>query len=129
MRYRIMRNGMGQYYIQYRRFLLWLDYQTDMDATVTFPTEAKAVACVRRLMLERERPVLVREYPNPALAKLHLDDFAEAKKRVAAAEAALAAIFGMYNNIEQQDPNCKITRIIRGYYDKYPFPVEGKKDE
>lgn len=63
------------------------------------------------------------------LAKMHLDDFAGVKKRVAAAEAALATIFGMYNNIEQQDPNCKITRIIRWYYDKYPFPVEGKKDE
>ena len=133
MRYRVMRNGTGQYYVQYRRFFLWWDYQlpadTDMEATVTFPTEAKAVECVHRLLLERERPLLVREYPNPALAKLHLDDFAEAKKRVAAAEAALAAIFGMYNPVEQQNPNCAITRTIRGYYDKYPFPVEDKKDE
>ena len=75
MRYQIMRNGMGQYYIQYRRFLIWLDYQTAMDTTVTFPTEAKAVECVHRLMLKRERPVLVREYPNPSLAKMYLDDF------------------------------------------------------
>ena len=129
MRYRIMRNGMGQYYIQYRRFLLWLDYQTDMDATVTFPTEAKAVACVRRLMLERERPVLVREYPNPALAEMHLDDLAEAKNRVACAEAVLATIFGMYKSSELQIHNGKVTRAIQNYYDQYPFPMEDKTDE
>ena len=129
MRYRIMRNGMGQYYIQYRRFLLWLDYQTDMDATVTFPTEAKAVACVHRLMLERERPVLVREYQNPSLAKMHLDDFAEAKRRVACAEAVLEKIFDMHNSAELQIHNGKVTQAIQGYFEQYPFSMEDTKDE
>ena len=133
MRYRVMRNGTGQYYIQYRRFFLWWDYQlpvdVDMSATVTFPTEAKAVECVHRLLLERERPILVKEYVDPALAQMQLDDISEAKKRIAAAESALAAIFNMYNPVERQSQYCAVTRAIRGYYDKYPFPVEDKQDE
>lgn len=133
MRYRIMRNGMGQYYVQYRRCFLWWDYQlpinADTAATVIFPTEDEAVKCVHRLALERERPILVREYKNPALAKLHLDDFAEAKKRVAAAEATLARIFSMYSPVERQNPKCTIARVIQGYYDKYHHPIEDKNDE